>query len=111
MHECGFEQVVLDLVFVGDGADDVRADVPFVVEGFEAAPDAGVVVFGESGLAGGVGGQGGVEGVGGVGVDPLFDFDGAGAVVEFVGYVCGLRGYVANLADECHLLFGHLRRP
>ena len=55
VHECGFEQVVLDLVFVGDGSDDVGADEAFVVEGFEAAPDAGVFVFGEFGLGGGGG--------------------------------------------------------
>ena len=110
MHECGFEQVVLDFVFVGDGPDDVRADVAFVVEGFEAAPNAGVFVFGESGLRGGGGAEGVVEGGGGVRVDPLFDFDGAGAVVEFVGYVCGLGGYVADLSDEGDLLWGALVR-
>lgn len=47
--------MVLDLVFVGDGPDDVRADVAFVVEGFEAAPDAGVFVLGQFGLRGGGG--------------------------------------------------------
>lgn len=34
----------------------------------------------------------------------MFDFDGAGAVVEFVGDVGGLGGDVADLADEGDLL-------
>lgn len=34
----------------------------------------------------------------------MFDFDGAGAVVEFVGDVGGLGGDVADLADEGELL-------
>lgn len=33
-------------------------------------------------------------------VDPLLDFDLAGAVVDLVGYVCGLGADVADLADE-----------
>ena len=99
VHVRGFEEVLGDLHFVGDGADDVGADVAFVVEGLEAAPDVGVVVFGEFGFwgIGGIGGRG-------VDVDPLFDFDGAGAVVEFVGDVGGLGGDVADLADEGDLV-------
>lgn len=96
-----FEKVVGDLHFVGDGSYDVGADVASVVESLQAAPDAGPFVLGELGFGGG-GVGGGVHG--GVGVDPLFHFDGAGAVVEFVGYVCGLGGYVADLADEGDLL-------
>lgn len=84
-----------DFHFIGDGADDVGADVALVVEGLEAAPDAGVVVFDEFGFLG----IGGIVG-GGVDVDPLFYFDGAGAVVELVGDVGGLGGDVADLADE-----------
>lgn len=81
-----------DFHFVEDRANHVCADVAFIVECFEATPDAGVFVFDESGFLGGVGG--------GVGVDPFFDFDGAGAVVEAVGHVGGLGGDVADLADE-----------
>lgn len=33
-------------------------------------------------------------------VDPLFDFDLAGAIIDLVGDVCGLRADVADLADE-----------
>jgi hypothetical protein len=34
------------------------------------------------------------------GVDPFLDFDFAGAVVDFVGYVCALRADVPHLAYE-----------
>ena len=78
MYVGGFEQVMGDFHFVGDGADDVGADVAFVVEGFEAAPDAGVFVFDEFRLLRVVVRTRGVD------VDPVFDFDSAGAVVEFV---------------------------
>ena len=73
----------------------------FVVEGLQPAPDTCPFVLDEFGLRDcGVG-----HGVhGSVGVDPLFDFYCAGAVVEFVGYVCGLGGDVADLADERHLV-------
>ncbi len=102
MHIRRLEQVILDLVVVGQWTDDVCTDVAFVVEGFQAAPDAGVGVFDESRF-GVVGVVGRVHGCDGVGVDPLFYFNGAGAIVEFVSYVCGLGGDVADLADECDL--------
>ena len=73
------------------------SDVAFIVESLQAAPDTGPFVLDELWFRwGGV--RGGVHSS--IGVDPLFHFYGAGAVVEFVGYVCCLRGYVADLADE-----------
>ena len=75
VHVCGFEEVVGDFHFIDDGADDVGADVAFVVEGFEAAPNAGVLVLDEFGFLG----IGGIRG--GVDVNPLFYFNCAGAVV------------------------------
>lgn len=101
MHVRGLEQVVRDFHFVRNGADDVGADVAFVVKGLEAAPDAGVFVLDQFWFLR----VGGVVG-GGVDVDPLFYFDGAGAVVEFVGNVGGLGGDVADLADEGDLCGG-----
>lgn len=98
VHGRGFEEVVGDFVLVVDGADDVRADVAFVVEGFHAAPDAGPFADLQLALAGD--GVAELVVLGRVGVDPLFDFDGAGAVVELVGHVRGLGGDVADLADE-----------
>ena len=102
MYESGFEQVILDLIFVDNGPDNVRADVTFVVEGFEAAPDAGVFVLGEFGLGRG-GSKGVVQGSVGVGIDPLLHLYRTGAVVEFVGYICGLGGNVTDLSNECDL--------
>lgn len=98
VHGRGFEQVVGDFVLVVDGADDVRADVALVVEGFHAAPDAGPLADLQLALAGD--GVAELVVLGGVGVDPLLDLDGAGAVVELVGHVRGLGGDVADLANE-----------
>jgi hypothetical protein len=82
--------VVVDLVEVGDGSDNVGADVALVVEGLETAPDADVRVelvalVGFLLL---------------VGVYPLLDLDLAGAVVNFECDVCRLRVDAANLADK-----------
>ena len=99
-----FQEVIRNLHLVRDGSDDVGADVPFVVESLEAAPDARPFVLDELRFRGAGVVVGGVHG--GVGVDPLLHFYGAGAVVELVGYVCGLGGYVADLADEGDLFFG-----
>jgi hypothetical protein len=46
MYGCGFEEVVTDLVEVGDGSDNVAGDVALAVEFFEAAPDVDVLAFG-----------------------------------------------------------------
>ena len=102
MDICCFQKMICDLHFVSDGPYDMCSHVAFIVERLQTAPDARPFVLDELGL----GGDGGVgHGVhGGVGVDPLFDFYRAGAVVELVGYVCGLGGYVADLADEGHLV-------
>lgn len=70
------------------------ADVSLAIEGFGTAPDADVVAFF---------GLGFLETVFGFGIDPLFYVDVASAVVECVGYVCGLRVYAVDLADECDL--------
>lgn len=86
----GLEHVVVDLVEVVDGADEVGADVALAAEGLEAAPDADVLV----GLVLGL------QVLGLVGVDPLLDVDGARAVVEAVGYVGRLRVDLAHLADD-----------
>jgi len=57
----------------------VGSDMFFVVEFVEFAPDAHIGVVINSRTHGFV-----------VWVDPLFHFYCTGAVVEFVGYVCGL---------------------
>lgn len=84
------EHVVVDLVEVVDGADEVGADVPLLVEGLEAAPHAHVLVEGVPGL--------GVLLL--VGVDPLLDVDDAGAVVDPVRDVGGLRVHLPHLPDD-----------
>lgn len=87
----------MHFVEVFDWSDDVRTNVSLVVESFQPPPHSGVAVLDELGF-------GAVHvfavGVVGVWVDPLLDFDCAGAVVEAVGVVCGLGGDVADLAYE-----------
>ena len=88
--------MVVDLVEVGDRADDVGADVALVVERLEAAPDANVrvelVALVSLLLL--------------VGVYPLLDLDLAGAVVNLECDVCRLRVDAANLADKGDLRCG-----
>jgi hypothetical protein len=83
--------VHVDLVEVGDGADNVGANMALVVKGLEAAVDSNVGVllqerFGNIGRC--------------VAVNPLLYFNEASAIVKFVGYVRGLGGDGADLADE-----------
>ena len=94
--EGGLEQVVLDLVVVGDGLDVVGADVALVVEALDAAPDADVRVEGAGVL-------GAVLVVLLVGVEPLLHLDDARAVVDPKRHVGRLRGDGAHHADKGHL--------
>lgn len=84
----------MDLVVVGDGADDLDGDVAVVVEGADVAVDADVVVrldlvFGAL--------------VGLVCVYEFLAFDYAGAVVDFEVDVCLEAVYLADLGHEGHL--------
>ena len=96
----GLEEVVGDFHLVGDWADDVGADVAFVVEGFQLSPDASPFVLNKLGLCGAAVD---VHGVLRVCIDPLFDFYCAGAVVEFVCYIGRLGRDVSYLANERYL--------
>ena len=73
----------------------------FVVESFQSAPDARPFVLDKLWLCD-CRVRRGVHGS--IGIDPLFHFYCAGAVVEFVRYICCLGGYAADLADEGDLL-------
>lgn len=101
VHGCGFEEVVVDFVFVVDGSDDVGADVAFFIECLQAAPDACPFSDFQFPFSGDRVTQFVV--LWRVGIDPLFYFYGSCAVVEFVGHVCSLGGDVADLADEGYL--------
>lgn len=96
VHVGRLEHVVVDLVEVVDGADEVGADVALLVERLEAAPHAHVLVQGVLGV--------GVLLL--VGVHPLLDVDDASAVVEPVGDVGGLRADLAHLPDDGDLCDG-----
>lgn len=98
---CGFEEVILDFHLIGYRPYDMSADMTFVVECLQAAPDTSPLVLDE--LWFGRGCAIDIHGRGSIGIDPLLDFYGACAVVKLVGYVCGLGGYVANLTHERYL--------
>ena len=102
MHVCGFKEVVRNFHFVGDGPHEVGAHVAAVVKSFHAAPDASPIALGELGF-GFYGFIVVVEASGGVDVGPDLDFHGGRAIVEFVGCICGLGGYVTDLADKGYL--------
>ena len=95
--------MVVHLVEIFDGLDVVGTDVLLVVEALDAAPDADVAVEDDwlfvFGAAAAVDVHVGLL----VGFDPLFDLDDTRAVVDVVGYVGGLRGDGADLADEGYL--------
>ncbi len=78
------------------------SDVTFIVEGLQAAPDTGPFVLDELWFWGGGVVRGGVHSS--IGIDPLFHFYRTSAIIEFVGNICCLRGYIADLADEGDLL-------
>ena len=96
MHSRRLKQMVVDLVAVCHRTDQVRGDVALAVEGLQTAEDAQVLSFFWLGFC---------VCLFGVGVYPLLYFDYAGAVVDFVGCVCGLGGDGVDLADEGYLGF------
>ena len=89
--------MVIDLIHIGQWPDEVSPQMAFLVEGLEPAPGAHVAVLHDGRFVRCVG----------VRVDPDFDFDDARAVVEAVGYVCGLLADVADLADDGDLFPMH----
>ena len=97
VHIRRLEEVVVDLVEVAHGLDDVRADVPLVAEGLKAAPHAHIVLLPER--------RARVRaGVLLVGVKPLLHLDHARAVVDAVRDVRRLLHDGADLPDDGHLL-------
>lgn len=102
MHVSRFKQVVCDFHLIGDGAYDVRTHVAPVVERFQLSPDASPFIFHQFWFGGHRSG-GVINRRTIIGVDPLFDFNDASAIVEFVGYICSLDRHVADLADESYL--------
>lgn len=101
VHVGGLEEVVVDLVEVADGLDDVRAHVPLVVVALEPAPDPHVVADAERAR-----GRGRAR-LHLVRVDPELHLDYAGPVVQLVRRVRRLRADGPHHAHERHLL--HVR--
>lgn len=95
--------MVVDLVEVRDRSDDVGANVSLAIECFHPPPDSAVAILYEFGL---LRVEVHVILVCSFAVHPLFHFDYAGAVIDFVGYVRGLCGNIANLPNESDLTYG-----
>ncbi len=76
----------------------MRAHMSSIVEGLQPAPNPRPFILHESGVVLAIASL--KVHIRCFGIDPLLDFDGAGAVVKFVCDVGGLGGDVADLADE-----------
>lgn len=80
MNDGGLEQMVLHLVVIRNGANDVRADVSFVVEWLQATPDACVCILDKFRL--------GIRAIKparcNLGIDPLLDFNSSRTIVKFI---------------------------
>jgi hypothetical protein len=88
--------VVRDLIHILDRSDNRGADRSPVVEALQLSPCSAVRTLDQLGLDW-------VVLVGCVCVDPLLDFNAAGAVIELVGGVGGLCRDVAYLPDKGEL--------
>lgn len=88
--------MVVDLVQVVDGTNDLSTDRPPLAETLQLAPCSAVRTLNESGL-------GGVGVVYSIGIHPLLDFYAAGTIVETVCCICSLSRDVTYLADKSEL--------
>jgi hypothetical protein len=84
------------LVHVFYRADDLCTDRSLIVETLQLAPRSAIRAFDKLS-------SDGVVLIDGVRVDPLLDLDTTGAIVESVRSICGLCGYVADLANKGEL--------
>lgn len=66
-----------------------------LAESLKLAPNASVCILNQTALASVI-----ILVLGSLHVDPHLDLDGAGAVVELVGNICGLLADVTDLANE-----------
>jgi len=82
--------MIADFVEIGNSSNNMGANVTFAIEFLEAPPNMYVLsLFGRRSYGFGHC----------VAIDPLFDLDGSGAVVNFVGCVRGLGGYLEDLTN------------
>lgn len=93
-----FEEMVVYLIEIFNGSNDMRSYVSLSAELFHPAPDSTVVVFGQLGLLR-------IESIHVIlirclAIDPLFHLDDTGPVVDFVCDVRSLGRYAAYLTYE-----------
>lgn len=89
-----FQHMIVDLVQIAQRAD-LLSDNVTLAEGLELAPNASVCILNQTALASII-----VLVLGSFHIDPDLDLDGASAIVELVGNICGLLADVADLANE-----------
>jgi hypothetical protein len=87
--------MIVDLVEVCHGSDNMRTDMTLVIEGLETAPNTNVGLELETRV--------GIVLL--IDIDPLLDLNRSGAIFDLEGDICRLGLDVANLSDECDL--GH----
>jgi hypothetical protein len=101
MDCCRVEEMVIDLVVIGNRSDYVCADVLLIVESLQLAPYSAVAVFDEFRFRIVVSPR--LLGKRNVAIIPLLDFNHTSPVVDFVSNVGGLGADIANLPDERNL--------
>ena len=90
----GFQHMVVDLVQIAQGTDLLGDNVTFA-ESLQLAPNTGVCIFNQTALGSIV-----FFVLSSLHINPDLDLDGASAVVQLVGDICGLLADVADLANE-----------
>lgn len=91
MHSCGIQEVIVDLVEIGDGTDSLGGNVALIVELLQLAPDVDVISFlGYEFLI--LGRR--------VAINPVLDIYYSGAVVDPIRCVRCLGRNPSNLSYE-----------
>lgn len=91
---CSFQHMVVDFVEIGQGTD-LLGDNVTLAESLQLAPDTSVCIFNQTALASVV-----FFILSSLHVDPDLDLNGASAIIQLVGDICGLLADVADLTNK-----------
>ena len=102
MHSGRLEEMTMQLIDILQRPNTVRTNISLIPKRLQFPEDLRISVQLNLILSRGTGAFGfiGIHVIGCRRVNPLLDFDFAGSIVDLVCDVCGLRGNVADLADE-----------
>src|ERR1700722_796135 len=101
MYCGGFKEVIMDLVVVCDRSNDMSTNVSFAVECFESAPNSAICILDQFYFVH-VFCVAWVRGSG-ITVNPLFYFNRACPIIDFVGDIGDLRADIPYLANKGYL--------